>query len=244
MLIIKKASFPAVMTIISLLLFIAVYWALIKTAVEPYYFEGLVFAIPFVCFGIVTYLVSIEKISIASSIATTVILIVALGAVEIIAFILISIDAGTTETTDAVKYERVLELTDYPNNPLTKCFPNEVPSDAKNIEFSYYPAFMQGGEDIALKFKIDSDSIKRYVDKYSDMSMWAGKIDDNEAEDYGVITGTLNILGYTASGPPDDLSIYVIYSKPYRHNDWNHGELSLIAISEEENEIMFLASDW
>lgn len=32
--------------------------------------------------------------------------------------------------------------------------------------------------------------------------------------------------------------------KPYKPGDWNHGELSLVAISEQRNEIIFLAEDW
>lgn len=50
----RNAKFPAIVTIISFVLFIGVYLFVTIKAVEPYYFEGLVFAIPFICFGVVT----------------------------------------------------------------------------------------------------------------------------------------------------------------------------------------------
>ncbi|MDR3593178.1 MAG: hypothetical protein P4L60_00075 [Clostridium sp.] len=51
----KKAPFPAIMTIISFVLFVGVYWLMTATAIDPHYFKGLIFAIPFVCFGITTF---------------------------------------------------------------------------------------------------------------------------------------------------------------------------------------------
>ena len=53
-LILKKAPFPSIMTIISFVLFIGVYLFATMTSIEPYYFESLIFAVPFVCLGITT----------------------------------------------------------------------------------------------------------------------------------------------------------------------------------------------
>lgn len=43
---------------------------------------------------------------------------------------------------------------------------------------------------------------------------------------------------------PDDFTIYIFSSKPYKTDDWNHGEFSIAAISKERNEIIFLMEDW
>ena len=43
---------------------------------------------------------------------------------------------------------------------------------------------------------------------------------------------------------PEHFTIYLIDSKPYHLNDWNHDELSLTGISKQRNEIIFLAEDW
>lgn len=123
------------------------------TSIEPYYFASLVFAVPFVCFGIITFFTVTEKLKIVASSAITGILIFVLG----FAIVFMSIELATTVTTDIGKYERVLKLTHYPNNPLTKYFPGKIPSNTKNIVFSYNPAFLQGGENFDLKFEMDSE---------------------------------------------------------------------------------------
>lgn len=57
-----------------------------------------------------------------------------------------------------------------------------------------------------------------------------------------MLLGAFSILGY--NDLPEDFIIYIIDSKPYHPSDWKHGELSLVAISKQRNEIIFLAEDW
>ncbi|MGE4213638.1 MAG: hypothetical protein AB7E42_02520 [Anaerotignaceae bacterium] len=238
----KKALLSAVMTIISFVLFIGVYLLVTVKSIEPYYLEGLLFAIPFVCFGIITFFTVIEKLKTVTSFVITCILIIVLGFASVLAFCFMAFDAATTVTTDIGKYERVLKLTGYPNNALIKCFPDKIPSNAKNIIFSYNPAVLQGGENFDLKFETDSDSIKNYIDEFSQQAKWIGKSIDSEAEKNGIISSAFTTVGYT--NLPEDFTIYLIDSKPYYTDDWNHGELSVAAISEQRNEIIFLAEDW
>lgn len=241
-LIFKKAPFPAIMTIISFVLFIGLYLFATMTSIEPYYFQGLIFAVPFVCFGITTFFTVTEKLKIVASSVITFILIFVLGFAMLFAIVFVSIDLATNVTTDIDKYERVLKLTDYPNNPLTKYFPDKIPENTKNIVFSYNPAFLQGGENFALKFETNSDSIKNYIDEFSQIAKWIGKSSDGETERNGVFSATFIFLDYTDL--PEDYTIYLLDSKPYHPNNWNHGELSLVAISKQRNEIIFLAEDW
>lgn len=241
-LILKKAPFPAIMTIISFILFIMVYLLLTVKSIEPYYYEGLIFAVPSICFGITTFFTVTGKLKINASSIITGFLIFILAIAMFFIFIFISVDAATTVTTDIGKYQRVLKLKEYPNNPLIKYFPDKIPSNAKKIVFRYNPSFLQGGENFDLKFETDSNSIKNYIDEFSQKAMWVGKLDDNEAEINGVFSGIFNTFGYTDL--PEDFTIYLIDSKPYHPNNWNHGMLSLIAISKQRNEIIFLAEDW
>lgn len=241
-LIFKRAPFPAIMTIVSFVLFIVVYWFATSTSIDPYYFEGLIFAVPFVCFGITTFFTVTEKLKIVASSVITSILIFILSFAMLVAFVFMSFDAATTVTTNIGKYERVLKLTNYPNNPLTKYFPDKIPRNTKNIVFSYNPAFLQGGENFDLKFETDSDSIKKYIDEFSQKAKWMGKSSDSEVGKNGIYSSTFYSFGYT--NLPEDFTIYLIDSKPYHPNDWNHGTLSLVAISKQRNEIIYLAEDW
>jgi len=241
-LIFKKAPFPATMTIISFVLFIAVYLFVTMTSIEPYYFEGLIFGVPFVFFGTITFFTVRQKLKVTASSVITFILIFIFGVGMLFLFISISIDAAITVTTDVSKYERVLKLTNYPNNTLIKNFPAKIPASTKNIVFSYNPALFQGGENFGLKFEAHSDSIKNYIEEFSKKAKWTGKASDTEAEKRGVYSGLFKSFGYTEL--PEDFIIYLIESKPYHPDDWNHGEISLAAISKQRNEIIFIAEDW
>lgn len=241
-LIFRKAPFSAFITIISFILFVGVYWILTMTTINPYYSVGLIFAIPFVLFGIITYLTAKGILGSVASTIITVILIVTLGFILFVSFIFISIDAATTVTTDIGKYNRVLKMKGYPDNLWIKYFPEKIPDNANDVLFSYNPAFIQGGERLALKFETDPVFINHYINELSDKVKWKGKSEDSEAAKNGIFSSTFSLLGY--SSLPEDFTIYLIMSKPYQPNNWNHGEFSLVAISQKRDEIIFLAEDW
>lgn len=209
-LIFKNAPFSSIMTLISFMLFIGVYWLLTVKSIEPYYFEGLIFAVPFVCFGIITLFTVRGKLKLISSSIITGILVFLLGFAAIFALVFISVDAATNSTTDLDKYERVLKMRGYPKNSLIKYFPDKIPDNAKNIVFNYNPAFLQGGENFDLKFNASSDSIKRYTNEFSQKAKWTGKADDSEAEGNGIFIGAFNTFGYM--NLPEDFIIYLIVS--------------------------------
>ena len=238
----KKAPYPALVTIISFILFIGLYLLFTLTVVNPYYIKGLIFIIPFLCFGIVTFYTAADKLSISASTIITSLLIFALGIGMSIVFIFMSINAALTTTVDINRYERVLKVTGYPNNPLTRCFPDKIPADAQNISFHYNPAFLQGGEQFDLKYTSDSVSINKYVKALSQGAKWIGKSNDSNAENNGINTADFYDAGYDEL--PEDFTIYLIEGKPYKQNNWNHGKISLIAISTQRNEIIFHAEDW
>ena len=237
----KKAPFPAMMTLISFVLFVVLYYFLTVKEIQPYYLKGLIFAIPSICFGITTFFSARGKLHIVTSTAITIMLICVLSFGMFFAAVIIAFTEETT-VTDIRKYERVLRLTGYPENSVSRHFPYEIPRGAKNIVFSYNPPFLQGGENFNLKFETDTVSIKDYIDKFSQKAKWIGKASDGEVKMNGVALASFNKFGYTTL--PEDFTIYLLVSKSYEPNNWNHGELSLVAISKERNEIIFFAEDW
>ncbi len=234
-----NAIFPALMTIISFLLFVAVYLYVTAKAIEPYYIGGLIFAIPFILFGAVTYFTGIGKLKAAKSTIITIILIVALSIIMVYAFVFIAIDAATTETTDIAKHERVLRINGYPENSLIRHFPERIPHEAENVVFRYHPAFGMGGESFNLKIEINSNTLNNYVNQFLQLAKWKGKAGDKGAVDNGIFTGTFSGIGYKEL--TENFTIFLIDSKPYDTNNWNHGILRLVTISEAKNEIIFIA---
>lgn len=238
----KKAPFPAIVTILSFVVFIGVYWLMTAKSIEPHYFKGLIFAIPFICFGIITFFTAKGKLKFGVSSTITICLIFILGIGSLFMFIYIAIIESTDLITDTSKYERVLKVTGYPNKELIKYFPNKIPRNAKNVVFKYSPAFLQGGEDFNLKFETDSPSINNYSNEFSKKAKWIGKWSNSQTENNGIILGTFGMVGYDAL--PEDFTIYLFDSKPYHSNDWNHGHLSTAAISKQRNMIIFVSEDW
>ncbi|WMJ83424.1 hypothetical protein ACS3UN_10150 [Oscillospiraceae bacterium LTW-04] len=238
-----KALFPAIMTVISLVLFIAVYGFEILTAMEPRYFKSLIFALPTVCFAIVTYLTTNRWVKELPSLVLTSVLVGALSCVMLIAFIISVFDAATTTTTDVKKYERALRLSSFPESALSNSFPDKIPTDAQDVYFSYNPAFLQGGENLALKFKTSSEAIDRYTEEFSEKAEWIGKEGNLQAGEHGVFGGTVDFFDQSYNWHYN-ATVYVLSSRSNQLGDWNHGELYLVAIKEISCEVLFLAKRW
>lgn len=231
----KKVIFPAIMTLVSFISFVGVYWILTYKSITPYYFKGLLFAFPTIFFGVITFLTAQGRLKIIASSVITGISIIALGVGFLFILMFLSFDIATTETKDIGKYERVLRLTD---DSLTQHFPNQIPNNAENVYFMHLPRFMQGGEILELRFQTDPETIQNYKHEFSEQAEWIGQNGEVPIKEYEFLTwGKLKEL-------PEDFTVYVFFSKPYKTNDWNHGEFRLAAINEKDNEIIFLMERW
>ena len=239
----SEALFPAIMTVVSLVLFIAIYGLELLTAIQPQYLKSLIFVIPAVCFAIVTYLTQRRWLKELPSLIITSVLIGVLSCVMFIAFIISVFDAATTTTTDVKRYGRALQLSSFSGSILESCFPEKVPADAEDVYFYYRPAFLQGGEDLALKFKTTPEALDAYAQKFSEMAEWIGKEGDPKADENGVFGGTVDFFDRSYNWHYN-ATVYVLSSRSYKPGDWNHGERYLVAIKDKNCEILFLASRW
>ena len=238
----RKARFPAVMALLSLLFFLAAYLFVTLTAVEPQYGKGLLFLIPFLCFGAVTYFTAKGKWKKAVSTALTVVFTAVSVCAIPVAFVFLSCDAATTVTSNVGKYQRVLRISNYPKNALIQNFPDKIPDTAKNTMLSYHPAALQGGESFDLKFDADAQTIRNYVNEFSGKAQWTGKPGGAEAEKHGLFSSSFTSAGYDTL--PDSFTVYMVTTKPYQTDNWNHGEVSLAAIDETKQEVIFHAEKW
>lgn len=239
----ERSLFPAIAALVSLVFFIIIYSAIMRTVIDPHYLMSLLLAIPFVLFGLIFILAVKDKISSATSNITTGILIIPLAIAMAFILLFFSLDAATKTTTDINRYERALKLSNFPSPLVEHSFPDTIPAKAENILFKYHPALGQGGEVIALKYETDPQSIKEYIEVFSKKAKWVGKASDSEADKHGVSPGTLSAFGYTYD-MQNDYTVFVLYSQPSMPDNWNHGQRSLVAINEDSNEILFHAEKW
>lgn len=235
----KRAIFPGVVAVISLAAFLFLYQLLIRTTVAPMQWKGLPFAVPFLCFVLIAALAAAGKLRMGPTVILTILTMVLLtGSSACYAFYL-SMEIASTPVTDSQRYEKALTLLQYPNYPETSQFPSVIPEEAKQVYFLYSPAFLQGSERLCLKFETTPEALRAYRESVEKRAVWMGNPDQCDTQTTGVYPGAASVFDYATDGIPPDLTLYVTYSKPSRHHDWNHGTTSFVAISEARNEILF-----
>ena len=239
---IKKAKLPLTMAIVSFLLFIGVYIMVTRFSIIPYYVRGLVFAVPFICFSIITGLNIKGKLRIVPANIITGILVISLTVVMFFQLIHLMVDAGTTSVTDIDKFERVLRLKNHGENMRISHFPKEIPVNTQNIEFFYSPAFLQGGEHMFLKYEISSQYIEQLAEEYSSIAQWSGPSDNLTIQNYGIDDRSFYFIGYDQL--PEGFTVYVLDSEPYKTGDWNHGYSYGLAVSTSQGIVIYFSLTW
>lgn len=234
----QQAPVPAVFTTLSVLFFLFFFYLVTAKAVEPYYFPGLGFLLPFICYGIIYKLEARKLIGKNTSHAISFIMALVLSILMLFLFLILSIHASTSEYNNPTLYERILKVNGYPKNNNLEHFPAAIPDGAKNILFHYNPAFLQGGEIFSLRFEGDAADLAAYEKEI----LKSGKTLVPTANIYEISQGMFSYAGYY--NLPEDFTIYVFISKPYKLGDWNHGMVSLCAISTLRREIIFYSHNW
>lgn len=240
-------TFPAIIAVAFFEIFLVIYWFLTQRVIHPYYYLGLLFAVPSFYFAAIAYWSKrrLQKESYSMLTATSAIVFgFAFSLPMLIAIPCVAVHDEVSVVTDVESYERVIKLSCFQHD-LIADFPDKLPKDATDAKLYYSPfAIGQGGQEIAVGFRASTDTINGYLNRFSKEASWIGTESDAEATRHGVYPGTFSCLDGSASGLSEDFKVYVISGKPYKSGDWNHGENSLVAISEEKNEILFWASKW
>lgn len=241
------AAFPAIIAGAFFAAFLMLYWFLTQRVIHPHYYLGLLFAVPSLYFAAIAYWSKrrIQKESYSMLTGTSAIIFgFAFGLLTLIAIPCVMVHDEVSVVTDVESYERVIKLSCFQHD-LIADFPDKLPKDAADAKLYYSPfAIGQGGQEIAVGFRASTDTIDGYLKRFSQEASWVGTESDAEATRHGVFPGTFSCLNGSVSGLSEDFKVYVISGKPYKSGDWNHGENSLVAISEEKNEILFWASSW
>ena len=235
----ERTKFPILAAVPLFLLFGAFYIFVTWTAVEPRYLTALCLSVP--CFGLVAVAcLNIRGKASADVSAVLSVLLIAmffLGGFGLLIYL--AMDAATTTTTDVSKYQRVLRISSLPLEFGCDTFPQAIPDGADEVHFSYHPAFMMGGEELVLQFKMSDESAEAYQKKFEAQATWTGNGPNAYSEDYGIFMGTLSPFDL-----PADTVVYAISATPSKVNDWNHGKRFLTAVSDSENSVLFYAERW
>ena len=128
--------------------------------------------------------------------------------------------------TDVRYYSRAYEQIDDVKT-VRNVFPKSIPADARGVEFSYSPQFLQGGEVFELTYTTSSETIAEWKALLEHNAVWVGSNEDWH-----------NQNGWSSDGV--DATRYQLYWD----GGFNHGEMCYVLIEEESNRITFYYSNW
>jgi len=220
----KHALYPILMSICAFVCFIAVAW-LFSEAVQPRWGWTMLLLLPAVVLTFVAMPAAKGKLKATP----TYILTTALGLILLPASGIYTVVLGfltSDETTDIRYYTRAYEVIE-DEDGVKGIFPKKIPADAKNIEFSYMPQVLQGGEVFELSYTTTEEKLTEWKTVLTREAEWIGSNKEwHEANHWGF---------------HDEDSVRY-------HLDWdggfNHGEMCYVLIDEETNRITFYYSEW
>lgn len=237
----KKSPLSVFFTGISLVLFLFFYYQITVKSLVPHYVLGLGFSLPFLTFGVITLFTCKNRITKKSSNVISLISFIPLSFLMVLLLVVTGVIISTTGTDKPADYKKVLQINGYPKNPLLEPFPPDIPLNAQNIVFHYNPPFLQGGKVLKLRFQTDIITLLGYENRFQADALWSGNPTDSGGSSPDTSLGISKAGFETLSG---DYNIYTFYSKPYEENNWNHGKISLAAISLEKAEVIFYLETW
>ena len=221
----KHALYPIIMSICAFVCFLGVVLLMADT-VQPLWGSTMLLLLPTVILGSVGLLSLNGRLSMNKTVILTTILTIVLLLASIFYFFLLTIWTATTETTDIRYYSRAYDQIE-DEDGVENVFPRRIPDDAENIDFSYRPQFLQGGEVFELSYTTTEEKLTEWKTVLTREAEWIGSNKEwHEANHWGF---------------HDEDSVRY-------HLDWdggyNHGEWSYVLIDEDANRITFFYEDW
>ncbi|TRU74435.1 MAG: hypothetical protein EWV55_11020 [Microcystis viridis Mv_BB_P_19951000_S69] len=120
-------------------------------------------------------------------------------------------------------------------------FPSSVPASARNVKFSSFPGFLQGGGHVQLRMELPEAEAKKLFEH-------ATKTAKQHRDGGNPVSGpSPHTLAKDAYEFPADYRIFIFHAEPYKEgsgHDWNHGESKGMVVSLQRNEVLYYAEQW
>jgi len=220
----KYALYPIIMSICAFVCFLGVVF-IIAGAVQPRWGLTMVLMLPAVILGFVSVAAYKGKAGKAMTLILTTVLLLLLVPASMFYTLCLGFWISN-ETTDIRYYTRAFAVVE-DEDGVEGIFPEKIPADAKDIEFSYMPQVLQGGEVFELSYTTTDEKLAEWSVRLADEAEWVGSNKEwHESINW---------------------NFYDKDSTRY-HLDWdggyNHGEMCYVLIDEETNRITFYYSEW
>lgn len=221
----KYALYPIIMSICALLCFSVVLF-LFAGAVQPLWGRIMLLVLPALLLGIVAFCAVSGKLDATSTTVWTTVLSIVLLLASVFYVCLLSVWTATTTTTDARYYSRAYAKIDE-LDAVQAVFPKSIPTDAKDVAFTYFPQFLQGGEVFELSYTTTDDAIRDWKTLLKEKAEWVGPNQNWHSENNWSFDGK-NAMRFQL----------------YWDGGFNHGEICYALMDEEMKQITFYYSRW
>jgi hypothetical protein len=163
-------------------------------------------------------------------------------------FIFVTVKEGTSYENNPLRYNHIRSISGYKN--FTYQFPNKISQEVlqKNkVEFYYTPQFLQGGFNLELLLEMENDEINDYIGKYK---TYVKKIIEVNTENIDELYSEYGIYNPKLIDYKDkeefflDSKIYLLESKSYKPDDWNHGYVAYMVKNEKMKKLLLVTEVW
>ena len=149
--------------------------------------------------------------------------------------------------TDTSRYQEIRNQL-WSNNDQVKHFPNEIPTDAKNVRIAYSPE-SQGSSFFQIRLKQQPEKIEKLLSQYRSSAKHkyrGGNTNDHINQPNGVPTTFFYTSDFPTESFPANYEILVLNTEDKGRPGfkWNHGNSYGVAINTPASEIIYWSEKW
>ncbi|MEH2386727.1 MAG: hypothetical protein V7K14_13315 [Nostoc sp.] len=150
--------------------------------------------------------------------------------------------------TDTSRYKEIRNQL-WSNKDEVKHFPNEIPTDAKDVHLAYSPEFLPAGSFFQIRLKEPPKKIEKLLSQYSSSAKHkykGGNTNDHINEPNGVPTTFFYTSDSHTESFPTTYEILVLNAEDKGRPGfkWNHGDSYGVAINSSASEIIYWSEKW
>jgi hypothetical protein len=238
-----------IITLILLLInYVFWFWQFNFCTINTHIISSLILVIPIILIILIYIISKKEKIKSKVGVGISIALIILFLFLNTFTFIFVIVKEGTSYEDNPLKYNHIRSIAGYKN--VTYQFPDKIPQELlqKNkVEFYYTPQFLQGGFNFELLLEMENNEIDDYIGKYE---TYVKKIIEVNTENIDKLYSEYGIYKPELIDYEDkeefftDSKIYLLESKSYKPNNWNHGYVAYMAKNENMKKLLLVTEVW
>lgn len=224
------------------------FWQFNFCTINTHIISSFILFIPIISITLMYFLTKNEKIKVRKGKIISIILIILFLIVNFFTLIFVMVKEGISHEDNPLRYKHICNIAGY--EKIRFQFPKEISQDLiqnNKVKFYYRPQFLQGGFCFELLLEMENNEIDDYIEKHKEYVKEIIEVNETNIDklydNYGIDTPV--IFDYEEENEFFDSSkIYLLGSKPYKINNWNHGYAYYMAKNEKLKKLLLVTEVW